>query len=298
VGSKMISASERPASTAGATFEQLETLNQNLHELVAVLQADAAGRGGPLPLDLLDTASSVMEETRQIMALVASEISEQNRAQELHSESLREKAGFVKEVHHRVKNNLQIIASLLNLQARSVDDGPCRAALRDSQNRIRALALIHDKLHSSEVVDAIPIREYIQDLTTALLRSLSPESASIVLDLDVADILLDLDAAIPVALILNELISNSLVHGFPGRSEGRVSVSFLAQSASGFRLSVVDDGVGVLDDLDFRNTDSLGLQMVCLLTKQLGGSIDLDGQDGTRCIIGFEQKGRRRGDEE
>jgi PAS domain S-box-containing protein len=227
------------------------------------------------------------------IVIVGRDITERKRADERFSASLREKEVLIKEVHHRVKNNLQVIASMLNLQAGSETDDRCRVALRDSQNRIRTLALIHEKLYSSGDLAEIPIKDYIEDLTSSLFRSLSSVSGAVSLQLDIADVLLDINAAIPVALILNELISNSLEHAFPKGVEGEISITFKPSSASRYRLTVKDSGVGMPGDMDFRNTESLGLQLVCLLTKQLDGEIELDGTNGTEFTIGFfESKGK------
>ena len=223
------------------------------------------------------------------VVLVSRDITESKRAEERLKASLREKEVLLKEVHHRVKNNLQVIASMLNLQSGYVYDDLCRVALRDSQNRIRTLALIHEKLYSSEDLAEIPIKEYIQDLTSSLFRSLTSVSESVTLELDVADVLLDIDSAIPVALILNELVSNSLGHAFPAGSEGEMSITFKPVSASRFTMVVADNGVGFPAELDFRNTESLGLQLVCLLTTQLGGTIELDRRDGTQFTIEFNE---------
>jgi two-component sensor histidine kinase len=178
---------------------------------------------------------------------------------------------------------------MLNLQAGAITDDYCRVALRDSQNRIRTLALIHEKLYSSRDLAEIPIKDYIRDLTSSLFHSLTAESKSVSLHLDVADILLDIDSAIPVALILNELVSNSLQHGFSTGAEGEISITLKPTSASRFRLTVRDTGDGMPADLDFQNTESLGMQLVCLLTKQLDGSIELDRSDGTLFTIEFSE---------
>jgi PAS domain S-box-containing protein len=221
--------------------------------------------------------------------IVAHDITDSKKSEERLRTSLREKEMLLKEVHHRVKNNLQVIASMLNLQAGTAFDDPLRVALRDSQNRIRTLALIHEKLYGARDMAEIAIKEYIQDLTSSLFRSLTSQSASVSLDLDVADVLLAIDAAIPVALILNELVSNSLEHAFPQRSGGAMSITFKPVSASRYKMVVADNGIGIPAGLDFRNSDSLGLQLVCLLTKQLGGEIELDRRAGTRFTIEFDE---------
>ena len=223
--------------------------------------------------------------------IVARDITDNKKSEEQLKASLREKDMLLKEVHHRVKNNLQVIASMLNLQAgtAAAEDDPVRVALRDSQNRIRTLALIHEKLYGARDVAEIPIREYIQDLTASLFRSLTANSASVALDLEVADVLLDIDAAIPVALILNELVSNSLEHAFPDGGGGAMSITFKPISASRYKMVVADNGIGFPAEVDFRSSDTLGMQLVCLLSKQLGGEIELDRRAGTRFTIEFDE---------
>jgi len=255
------------------TEEELVLVNRKGKTLIVLVS------GGPL-IDAGRVVGGV---------IVARDITENKRSEERLKASLREKEMLLKEVHHRVKNNLQVIASMLNLQAGNVYEDPVRTALRDSQNRIRTLALIHEKLYGARDVAEIPIKEYIQDLTSSLFRSLTPESASVSLGLDVADVLLDIDAAIPVALILNELVSNSLEHAFPQGGEGAMSITFKPISASRYKMVVADNGVGFPAELDFRNSDSLGLQLVCLLTKQLGGDIELDRRVGTQFTIEFDE---------
>ena len=133
----------------------------------------------------------------------------------------------------------------------------------------------------------------MEDLTSSLFRSLASESDAVTLRLDIADVLLDINAAIPVALILNELMSNSLEHAFPAGGEGEISITFKPSSASKFRLTVGDSGVGMPGGMDFRKTESLGLQLVCLLTKQLDGEIKVDKKDGTRFTIDFSESERK-----
>ena len=249
-------------------------------------------RGEPHAI-LVSCSPLITEGAVAGVVVVGRDITDRKRTEERFSASLREKEVLLKEVHHRVKNNLQVIASMLNLQAGSETDDHCRVALRDSQNRIRTLALIHEKLYSSGDLAEIPIKEYIRDLTSSLFRSLAPDVDSISLHLEIADVLLDINSAIPVALILNELISNSLEHAFPEGTEGEISITYKPLSASRFRLRVRDSGVGMPGELDFRNTESLGLQLVCLLTKQLDGSIELDRADGTHFTIDFSESERK-----
>jgi len=228
-------------------------------------------------------------QTGEVM--VARDLTESREGEERLRASLREKEVLIREIHHRVKNNLQIIASMLNLQTGCISDDYSRLALRDSQNRIRTLALVHEKLYSSGDVSQIAVKDFIGDLTSSLFRLLSAASLPVALRLDLADVSLDLDAVIPLALILNELLSNSLQHAFPDGREGEIAVVLGPASTSRLELVVADDGVGLPGKLDYRETETLGLQLVCLLTTQLGGTIKLDTHGGTVFTIEFPESG-------
>jgi PAS domain S-box-containing protein len=225
--------------------------------------------------------------------MVARDLTESREGEERLRASLREKEVLIKEIHHRVKNNLQIIASMLNLQTGCISDDYSRLALHDSQNRIRTLALVHEKLYSSGDVSQIAVKNYIRDLTSSLFKSLTATSPSVALRLDLADVFLDLDAVIPLALLLNELLSNSLQHAFPDGREGEIVIVLRPTSTSRLELVVADDGVGFPEKLDFRQTETLGLQLVCLLTSQLGGNIELERCGGTVFTIEFPESGTK-----
>jgi two-component sensor histidine kinase/CheY-like chemotaxis protein len=205
--------------------------------------------------------------------------------------SLKEKEILLKEIHHRVKNNLQIIASMLNLQAAALRDEADRAPLIESQNRVRSLALIHEKLYRSQDLAKVPFKEYVSDLASFLVRSFQSLSASVDLDLDLEEVHLGVTTAIPLALILNELLSNALKHAFPGGRKGRIRVVLRTTAPKTYGLAVRDDGIGFPAGLDFRKTESLGLQLVCILTEQLGGEVELRRQGGTHFEVTFEDPG-------
>jgi len=203
--------------------------------------------------------------------------------------SLREKELLLKEIHHRVKNNLQIVASMLSLQAERLSEERDLEPLRQSQERIRSMALVHEKVYRSRDLSRVGFREYIEDLVSHLLRSYRVGPGEISLRLVAEDVYLGIDAAIPVALIVNELVANSLKHGFPGGRDGELAIELSRDSSGGFLLVVADNGVGMPADLDFRSTDSLGLQIVSILTSQIGGTIKLDRGPGARFEIAFSE---------
>ncbi|PSB17610.1 PAS domain S-box protein [Phormidesmis priestleyi ULC007] len=205
--------------------------------------------------------------------------------------SLEEKEVLLKEIHHRVKNNLQVISSLLKLQAGYIKDDRILEVFKESQNRVRAMALIHEKLYQSEDLAKTDFAEYIRSLVTDLFRSYSVSSRLIKLNVYVKDVRLSIDTAIPCGLIINELISNSLKYAFSAGQAGEISIRLFSEAENYYTLIVQDNGSGFPTDLNFRNTKSLGLQLVCSLTKQLHGTIDLECQRGAVFKISFaEQK--------
>ena len=234
--------------------------------------------------------------TKQSVASLL-DITERKTAEEKLKASLVEKEMLLKEIHHRVKNNLQVVSSLLSLQSQSVTDKQTLDILQESQNRIKSMAMIHEKLYRSEDIAKINFSEYIRSLSANLIRSYDAVSGGVRLDLNVEDIDLGIDAAIPCGLIVNELVSNSLKYAFPVgfKSEDcKITIEFLRIDDNKFKLSVSDNGIGISKDKDFRQTESLGLQLVRILTDQLGGTIELSRRFGTEFKIIFSESERDR----
>ncbi|AFZ14409.1 signal transduction histidine kinase [Crinalium epipsammum PCC 9333] len=219
---------------------------------------------------------------------LASDITERKQAEDKLKASLQEKETLLKEVHHRVKNNLQIISSLLRLQSKQIRDADVLELFQESQNRVRTMALIHEKLYQSDNLAKIDFLEYIQTLIQELSRSYGASKQAIAFKLNIEKVHLEVDMAIPCGLIINELVSNSLKYAFKDRQTGEIDISLVQHSQSNsFILTISDNGVGLPQNLDFRKTQSLGLQLVCRLTKQLGGSINLNPSQGTAFQIIF-----------
>ncbi len=214
------------------------------------------------------------------------DVTEQIQAEERLKASLEEKVVLLKEVHHRVKNNLQIISSLLNLQSDYLEDDRSRDIFKVSQNRIESMALIHEKLYQSKDLARINFAEYVQDLVDGLLSSYELNSSNISTNLDVDDSLLSLDAAIPCGLIINELVLNSLKHAFPTGTKGKICIT-LTKVEGNLTLSVGDNGIGFPAEVDFQNTKSLGLQLVIALTNQLKGTVELKKDSGVEFKLTF-----------
>ncbi len=203
-------------------------------------------------------------------------------------DSLREKDLLLKEVHHRVKNNMQVISSLINLQAQRTERTIYRNIFEETSSRVRAMALVHEKLYQSRDFARINFREYVRDLVDGLVRSHGLGTSRIGLDIAADEVDIGIDKAIPCAQIINELVSNSLKYAFPGERSGRLSISFSRNGDRVHTLTVADDGIGIPPGFDPATSKTLGLQLVYGLVKQLRGSIELDTSSGSRFVISFK----------
>lgn len=203
--------------------------------------------------------------------------------------SLEEKEMLLKEIHHRVKNNLNVISSLLNLQSRYIKDKAALEVFRESQRRARSMALIHKMLYQSKDLKCIDFGEYLETLAGELFHSYVTDPESVKLNLVVGKVQMDINTSIPLGLIVNELISNSLKHAFPEGYKGELTVK-LAQEGSYYHLIVADDGVGLPEDLDLEKTNSLGMRLVNTLIKQIKGEIEFKRDNGTKIIIKFREE--------
>ena len=221
----------------------------------------------------------------------ATDIGERIEAEDKIRQSLEDKEMLLKEIHHRVKNNLQVISSLLNLQSRTIEDERALDMLRDSQDRVKSMALIHEKLYQSEDLARVDFSEYIQALASSLFQSYQM-SAKIRLRVDVHDVMLGIDQAIPCGLIVNELVSNALKHGFVDDREGTVSVRFEPVDTGRVALHVEDDGVGMPESIDVQSTESLGLNLVNILVAQLNGELIIEKTGGTAVTVLFRPDAR------
>ncbi len=215
------------------------------------------------------------------------EITEKKRAEEQIKASLQEKTVLLREIHHRVKNNLQVISSLLNLQSGYIEDRKSLEIFRESQTRVRSMALIHEKLYQSKDLNKIEFSGYINSLTKDLFSSYNIDFERINLITDMKGIFFEIDTAILCGLIINELVSNSLKHAFPGNRKGEIFIGLNKNNRHNYTLVLKDNGVGFPSNINFRNTDSLGLQLVTTLTQQLGGTINLTKNGFTEFTIEF-----------
>jgi two-component sensor histidine kinase len=188
-----------------------------------------------------------------------------------------------------VKNNLQIVASLLNWQIARTEDTQVRELLGDSRGRIRSMALVHERLHESSGAATVDFDAYVRSLTRNLFRTHITHPGTVLLKLDVEPITLDIDRAVPCGLIVNELVSNALKHAFPNNREGEITVRLRAQDGT-IALSVRDDGIGLPANVDLRNPKSVGLELVQTLVHHLGAMIALEREGGTSYRITFPEE--------
>ncbi len=202
--------------------------------------------------------------------------------------ALSEKEVLLKEVHHRVKNNMQVVSSLLNLQARKITDPTALEAFADCQRRIRAMSLIHETLYRSEDLSCVSCRKYLSRLVTDLSRI---GGGRVAVALDLAEFSLHIDQAIPLGLIVNELVTNALVHAFPDQRPGEIRVAVRPIGAADIELVVSDDGVGLPEEGDLEKAATMGLRLVAKLAEdQLGGTFEPSRDSGTRFSIRFTRK--------
>jgi PAS domain S-box-containing protein len=233
----------------------------------------------------------IYDETWKVIEVsgIGHDITEKKHADEKIRQSLQEKEVLLKEVHHRVKNNLQVISSILNLQSSYVKDAGTLNILKESQNRIKSMAFIHESLYQTKDFSSINFSEYVINLSQNLIHSYSNFAHEINLKLDIQNVFLNLDLAIPCGLIINEIVSNALKYAFVDNKEGDEIVIEMSIEGENLKLIIGDNGVGLPSAIDYRNTESLGLQLVVTLVDQLNGSIELESTKGAMYTIIFKQ---------
>jgi two-component sensor histidine kinase len=273
------------ASQAAAAIENARLYEQVQQDLIERKQAAEELRQLNEALE-----ERVKQRTRELAIIneaLQAEIIERKRAEEQIKASLAEKELLLKEIHHRVKNNLQVISSLLNLQAGYVEDQAVREIFQESQHRVRSMALVHEKLYRSDDLARIDLAEYIRNLATFLFGSYRAASGRITLEVEADDVLLGIDAAVPCGLMLNELISNALKHAFPNGRSGLIQVQLRAADTQTLTLIIRDNGIGFPQEFDFNNTTSLGMQLVDTLVQQLDGTLEMQSLNGSEFKITF-----------
>ena len=215
------------------------------------------------------------------------EVRVHERTEEL-ARRVREREVLIREVHHRVKNNLQLVSSLLNMQGRQLKEGRLRQALEECQGRVQTIALIHQRLYQSRDLARVIFSDYASSLAASVFQAIGATPSAIELDVSVEEVSLSVERAIPCGLILNELITNAVKHGFPDGRRGTVRVDLRRLAAGRLLLAVTDDGVGLPPSLDVRDTSSLGLQLVCTLAEQLDADLRIERDVGAAFIVEFD----------
>ena len=223
---------------------------------------------------------------RVLLTVILRDITQRVAADEKLKESIREKEALLREIHHRVKNNLQVMSSLLGLQARSIPQEEARQAFEDSQGRIHSMALIHEVLCGSPSFTRIDIADYTRELAAYRLRA-HGAGKRIRLTTDLDEVYLELDGAVPYGIIVNELLTNALRHGFPGERAGELRISLRAQPHESVQLIVQDDGVGLPDGFDWQAVTSLGFRLVRMLAEQLKAKIEVQARNPTAIQLSF-----------
>jgi len=279
--------------------EPVDLWDEVLHEHMITGRFIQRQRRDGATLDLFTSAAVLRNSTGATVGAVAMfvDLTDTFRAHEKLRQSLQEKEVLLKEIHHRVKNNLQVVSSLLSLQADGITDSNTKEAFRESQNRVRSMAMIHERLYRSADIAHLDFAEYVRNLTASLFASYRTKVPQTRCELDVEPVAVDIDVAIPCGLILNELISNSLKYAFPDGRSGCIHVSLQPAEGERYRLKVSDDGVGLPIDFDPRHAKTLGFQLIMLLADQLNGPIELSMEGGLGVSLSFRpRRGEREND--
>ncbi|MBZ2166507.1 PAS domain-containing sensor histidine kinase [Methanobacterium spitsbergense] len=227
------------------------------------------------------------DDERSIL-LIANDITESKKAEKEIKSSLKEKENLLREIHHRVKNNMQIISSLLNLQTKYVNDAEAINVLQESQNRVKSMAMIHEKIYQSNDLEEINFADYIQSLISNLFYTYNIDKNLVKSTFKIENITLNMETAVPCGLIISELISNSLKYAFPNKMHGDITVS-LKSIEDTYELMIKDNGIGLPEGLDLNNLESLGLLLVKVLTEQIEGELIINSENGTEFKIRFKE---------
>jgi len=222
-----------------------------------------------------------------IFTVMLRDVTERKAAEAKIQASLREKEVLLKEIHHRVKNNLQVVSSLLGLQSRVIADPATRRMFQESQNRIHSMALLHERLYQSENLSEIDYSQYVRELTAHLFRTYGVSTSRVELNILFDETPMNLDAAVPCGLVLNELLSNCLKHAFPDGRQGEIRIELRKNGGRIDRLVVADNGVGLPEDISLWNSKSLGLRLVKILANNMGAAVEVSTRPGTEVKLVF-----------
>jgi PAS domain S-box-containing protein len=267
-----------------SAFESSPTQARKMGERSEILGRRKDGTEFPAEASI----SKMIVSGETMFTVIMRDVTQRMRADDQIKASLREKEALLREIHHRVKNNLQVVSSLLGLQSRSIEDRVTRKKFEESQNRIHSMALLHECLYQSDNLSKIHFGPYIQQLADYLFRSYGESNSDrIRLHVDLENLYLDMDTAVPCGLIINELVSNSLKYAFPDGRGGSILIRLRGIEGRMSSLSVSDNGVGLSSGVEWTSTRSLGLRLVRTLSQQLGAQVQLMEGPGTHFRITF-----------
>lgn len=239
--------------------------------------------------DLVDSLTAKTEKLEDLSETLKAEIDERKKIEKKLMESLEEKSVLLREIHHRVKNNLAVVGSLLSLQSRHAKDEHHREMFVDSRDRIRSIALAHEKLYQSESMARISSRDYLQSLVSHLFASVGQLGSHIHLRQEIAEVELDLETAVTLGLVVNELVTNCLKHAFPDGRTGYVTVALEHLGESFLELRVADDGIGLPESINLEGSPSLGLNLLSIFSRQIKGHLEVHRNGGTDIRIRFSR---------
>ncbi|HEY2734428.1 MAG TPA: sensor histidine kinase, partial [Polyangiales bacterium] len=267
--------------------------------LSCVVKRNWTGRDVALVRATVERVTLGVQRLQGIAALRDMSRELERRVEERTSElqdMLSEKEVLLKEIHHRVKNNLQVISSMLNLQAMHIEDATVQSILNESRMRVQSIALVHEKLYESQDLSRVDFANYLHTLVNTTMQAQGGSERNIATRIEAQTLRLPVGAAIPCGLIANELVTNSLKHAFRGRDQGTIFVRLSCRDADWVTLEVGDDGVGLPKDLDLRRVTSLGLDLVYTFAEQLGAEVGVESANGTLFRFGFSilARGARR----
>ncbi|OQX96475.1 hypothetical protein B6I21_00885 [candidate division KSB1 bacterium 4572_119] len=266
-----------------------DIIKEDISKGTAFIETENVRKDGSLvPVEV--SISLMKVDQQQLVLAIARDITERKKVEEIIKISLHEKETLLKEIHHRVKNNLQVVSSLLYLQSKSTKDKNISNVFMESQNRIRSMSMVHEKLYQSESLSQININNYIEDFTNYLFRTYNADRNKIKLQMEIEEINLDIKTAIPCALILNELISNAVKYAFPGDRMGDILVRFRLTEDAKYEFEVKDNGIGLPKNFNLNKTESLGLQLVNTLCDQIQADLVIDNKNGTSFKMYFYEK--------
>jgi len=272
----------------GYLIKESDDILQKIHEGKEIYKDTIRNRKDGRPVDVLMFGNMItLPDNRPGICLVLIDISRHKRSEEQIRATLLEKEVLLKEIHHRVKNNLQVVSSLLYLQSKKIKDKEVEDMFVECQNRVKSISLIHEKLYQTNDLTRIDFEKYLRSLVHHLFKSFELKRTNIKLRIKAENVFLTMDTAIPCGLIINELVTNSLKHAFPSSNEGEISIEVTYHADNKFTLIVKDNGVGIPKDLNINNTDTLGFLLVQSLARQIEGNLEVIRQSGTEFRITF-----------